>query len=217
MHVQIVFTTFIRDYRPFVNLFGWYTQILHPFYTSNVFYTYVRCCILHYVLRMSPWPKIPIIGEMCFLSTPNLSTTIVLTLWPGERLSWFLLSKTLWVHKTFMYALCAERHIKCHNNVAEHIGAWWHIYGPVRHYRDVIMSARASKLPVSRLVAKPFAETQIKENIKAPRRRPLWVESTGGFPSQRTTNAENVSIWWRHHGGKYCKWQVQHTSRGTLQ
>ena len=22
---------------------------------------------------------------------------------------------------------------------------------------------------------------------------------TGGFPSQRTSNAENVSIWWRHH------------------
>ena len=23
---------------------------------------------------------------------------------------------------------------------------------------------------------------------------------TGGFPSQRASNAENVSIWWRHHG-----------------
>ena len=23
---------------------------------------------------------------------------------------------------------------------------------------------------------------------------------TGGFPSQRANNAENVSIWWRHHG-----------------
>ena len=22
---------------------------------------------------------------------------------------------------------------------------------------------------------------------------------TGGFPSQRASNAENVSIWWRHH------------------
>ena len=26
---------------------------------------------------------------------------------------------------------------------------------------------------------------------------------TGGFPSQRASNAENVSIWWRHHG---CVW-----------
>ena len=23
---------------------------------------------------------------------------------------------------------------------------------------------------------------------------------TGGYPSQRASNAENVSIWWRHHG-----------------
>ena len=29
---------------------------------------------------------------------------------------------------------------------------------------------------------------------------------TGGFSSQRTSNAENVSIWWRHQG----KWNVSH-------
>ena len=36
----------------------------------------------------------------------------------------------------------------------------------------------------------------------------LWVTGlfegnppvTGGFPSERASNAENVSIWWRHHG-----------------
>ena len=32
---------------------------------------------------------------------------------------------------------------------------------------------------------------QIKENIKAP--------VTGEFPSHRASNAENISIWWRHH------------------
>ena len=36
---------------------------------------------------------------------------------------------------------------------------------------------------------------QIKENIKAPRHWPV----TGEFPTQRESNAENVSIWWRHH------------------
>ena len=34
---------------------------------------------------------------------------------------------------------------------------------------------------------------------------------TGGFPSQWTSNAENVSIWWRHHGETAlfpgCPWQ----------
>ena len=41
----------------------------------------------------------------------------------------------------------------------------------------------------------PFVQAQTKENIKAPCHWPLWGEITGDRPS----NAENVSIWWRHH------------------
>ena len=36
---------------------------------------------------------------------------------------------------------------------------------------------------------------EIEENIKAPRHWPV----TSRFPSLKTNNAENVSIWWRHH------------------
>ena len=35
-----------------------------------------------------------------------------------------------------------------------------------------------------------FVQVQIKENIKA----------SCQWPSQRASNSENVSIWWRHHG-----------------
>ena len=52
------------------------------------------------------------------------------------------------------------------------------------------------KSPASQLFNQKFIKAQIKENIKAPRHWPLW----GEFPAQRTSNAENVSIWWRHHG-----------------
>ena len=40
-----------------------------------------------------------------------------------------------------------------------------------------------------------------KKNIKAPRHWPLCGNSpmTGEFPAHRASNAENVSIWWRHH------------------
>ena len=64
------------------------------------------------------------------------------------------------------------------------------------------------KSPASRLFAQTFARAHIKENIKAPRHWPLWGESTGesGFPSQRTINAENVPIWWRHHGSGMPAW-----------
>ena len=46
----------------------------------------------------------------------------------------------------------------------------------------------------------PFAEAQIKENIKTPSHWPLW----GEFPEQRASNAEKCSIWWRHH--EWAKW-----------
>ena len=46
-----------------------------------------------------------------------------------------------------------------------------------------------------------FMHALNKENIKAPRHWPLGGEftGTGEFRAQRTSNAENVSIWWRHH------------------
>ena len=51
------------------------------------------------------------------------------------------------------------------------------------------------------MFTQPFIQTQIKENIKAPRNWPLCGEftGTGEFPAQMASNAEDVSIWWRHH------------------
>ena len=58
------------------------------------------------------------------------------------------------------------------------------------------------KSPASRLFTEPFIQAQMKENIKAPRHWPLCGEFTGELPAQRASNAENVSIWWRHHGSR---------------
>ena len=57
------------------------------------------------------------------------------------------------------------------------------------------------KSPASRLFTQSFIQTQMKENIKAPRHWPLCGEftGTGEFPAQMASNAESVSIWWRHH------------------
>ena len=74
------------------------------------------------------------------------------------------------------------------------------------HYNDVIMDVMAFfKSPASRLFIQSFVHAQIKENIKAPRHWPLWGELpvTGEFPAQRASNAENVSIWWRHNKVRY--------------
>ena len=57
------------------------------------------------------------------------------------------------------------------------------------------------KSPASRLFTRQFIRAQIKENIKVPRHWPLCGEFTGDrwIPRQMASNAENVSIWWRHH------------------
>ena len=57
------------------------------------------------------------------------------------------------------------------------------------------------------IITQPFIRTQIKENIKAMRHWPSCGEFTGNgeFPAQIVSNAENVSIWWRHHD---CYWWV---------
>ena len=57
-------------------------------------------------------------------------------------------------------------------------------------------------LPASRLFTQHFIQAQIKENIKVPRHWPLCGEFTGDrwIPAQWASNAENISIWWRHHG-----------------
>ena len=70
------------------------------------------------------------------------------------------------------------------------------------------------KSTASRLFAQSFVQVQIKENIKAPRHWPLRGESTGDrwIPSQKASNAKNVSIWWRHleipQGAVY---KIEHT------
>ena len=57
------------------------------------------------------------------------------------------------------------------------------------------------KSPALRLFTQPLIQAQIKENIKAPRHCLCEGNSlgTGEFPAQMANNAENVSIWWRHH------------------
>ena len=56
--------------------------------------------------------------------------------------------------------------------------------------------------PAPRLFTQPFIQAQIKQNMLSVTglcagNSPV----TGEFPAQMASNAENVSIWWRHHEG----------------
>ena len=62
---------------------------------------------------------------------------------------------------------------------------------------------RRLKSPAPWLFTQLLIKAQIKENIKAPRHWSLCRKFTGKigeFTAQRASNAENVSIWWRHNG-----------------
>ena len=63
------------------------------------------------------------------------------------------------------------------------------------------MTTVAPQITSLAVFTQSFIQTQMKENIKAPRHWPLCGEftGTGEFPAQKASNAENVSIWWRHH------------------
>ena len=57
------------------------------------------------------------------------------------------------------------------------------------------MSAIASQITSLTIVYSAVYSDADQKNIKAPRHWPLC----GEFPAQMASNAENVSIWWRHH------------------
>ena len=60
---------------------------------------------------------------------------------------------------------------------------------------------RRLKSPASWSFTQPFVEAQIKETSKLRVTGHCEENSpvTGEFPTQRASNAENISIWWRHH------------------
>ena len=77
----------------------------------------------------------------------------------------------------------------------------------MQHYGDVTMGAIASQITSLTIVYSTIHSDadQRKQQSSASLafvagKSPV----TGEFPAQRASNAENVSIWWRHHGiGKY--------------
>ena len=68
-------------------------------------------------------------------------------------------------------------------------------------YSDVIMGAMASHGEHHECLLNRSFRRRSKKQTKPPRHWPLCGEFTvtGEFPAQMASNAENCSIWWRHH------------------
>ena len=70
------------------------------------------------------------------------------------------------------------------------------------HYNDVIMSAMASWITSPTIVYSTVYSRRWSKKTSKFRVTGLCEGNspvTGEFPAQRANNAENVTIWWRHH------------------
>ena len=74
--------------------------------------------------------------------------------------------------------------------------AWW-------HYNDVLMSTNASQITSLTIVYSTVYSGADQRYHQSSAPLAFCVGNslvTGEFPAQKASNAENVSIWWRHHG-----------------
>ena len=73
------------------------------------------------------------------------------------------------------------------------------------HYNDVIMDMIASQITSPTIVYSAVysdADQSIQSKLRVTGLCVGNSPGTGEFPAQMASNAENVSIWWRHHEGK---------------
>ena len=70
----------------------------------------------------------------------------------------------------------------------------------INHCSDVMMSAMASNRRLNYLLNRLFRHRSKKTSkLRVTGLCEGNSPVTGEFPAQRSSNAENVSIWWRHH------------------
>ena len=71
----------------------------------------------------------------------------------------------------------------------------------LKHYSDVIMGAMASQIISLAIVYPTVYSGADQRKHQTPRHWTLCE-----FPAQMASNAENVSIWWRHHNWTIWFW-----------
>ena len=72
--------------------------------------------------------------------------------------------------------------------------------GILVHYGDVIMGAIASQITSLTIVYSiVYSDADQRKHQNSASLVFVWG-ITGEFPARMASNAENVSIWWRHHG-----------------
>ena len=81
---------------------------------------------------------------------------------------------------------------------------FWYVSSLMQaYYSDVIMGAMVSQVPsLASVYSTVYSDADQRKHQKLRVTGLCEGNSsvTGEFPVQRASNAENVSVWWRHHG-----------------
>ena len=80
------------------------------------------------------------------------------------------------------------------------------------HYNDVIMSALASQITSLTITYSTVYSRRRSKKTSKLRATGLCAGNspvTGEFPARMASNAENVSIWWRHHDCIYASFGLK--------
>ena len=86
---------------------------------------------------------------------------------------------------------------------------------PHTHYNDVIMGAIASQITSLTIVYSTVYSDADQRKTSKLRITGLCVgdsPGTGEFPAQMASNAESISIWWRHHAEPGKRFHVMTSS-----
>ena len=122
-----------------------------------------------------------------------MSLLCELTVWTRFYLFPFLLCSTA-IYREFIVCGYTENHT--------HRGLLCILQFSLEHYNDVIMSVMASQISSLTIVYQTVYSRHSSKKTWKLRVTGLFVGDspvTSEFPAQRASNAENVSIWWRHH------------------
>ena len=87
------------------------------------------------------------------------------------------------------YVPTLTSHITCKAFRCKSFNPCWEI---ISHYSDVMMGTMTSEITSLTVIYSTVYSDADKKN-------PSKLRVTGEFPAQMASNAENFSIWWRHH------------------
>ena len=162
-----------------------------------------------------------------FIKSPSSSKLLFFNTWPTKLFVFgksLLRHASVAIDSCSVYSFAAVAYylLECCSVLLLHMGyicdwtwAGWHFVGTCKHlvqyalwvlqtrYSDAILSAMVSQITGVSSVCSTVCSGADQRKHQSSTSLAFLGESTGdrtgGFPKQRASNAENVSIWWRHH------------------